>query len=481
MPARRSPIRPFTVVTVLTMFLAPHVGARPVLDAPAVAASAPDIAEGAAPARTLRRVLYTFRDPTGPRRTAPGPQGGGIAQVSIDPVARLVRDHAILVAAPSLRSVEKLALSDCGHFAIAVCAQDGPGNGVIIRLDGVSPPHWLHLPGEPDEVRTWRDAAFIGCSDGSIVKVALASGAILQHWNARTALDPPGHRPEDLVILEDRGLLLATFQKDHRSGARLGNRIVLLTLRDLALHADLPLPRTRPELHHPRAAQERGPGPEVALVLPGADRLVISLDLYGAMAVADLSTVDTRAWQGLGYIPTAPDDAFGSSFPDRFIALEGGPRPLVVGFHAGSAGGAFAVDPVLRRIAWHVEVPHGLSSPVLLRAARAVIAASAGKRKSRSDTGIERTFHPRPELWILRFDAALDQAPDVECIVRARNTLLAVVADDTAGLLLLAEGDTTEPTHVALWSYHERAALAEFPAMGEVRRMICGTPCRNRT
>ena len=62
-----------------------------------------------------------------------------------------------------------------------------------------------------------------------------------------------------------------------------------MQLPELKRLADVRLPRTHPELHIEGNLKEQGPSPEIVLVSEQTNTLLVTLDLYGAVAMMDWS------------------------------------------------------------------------------------------------------------------------------------------------------------------------------------------------
>ncbi|MDR1282762.1 MAG: hypothetical protein LBK99_18345 [Opitutaceae bacterium] len=353
---------------------------------------------------------------------------GGLARVALDADGTPVADATtILFRAPSFRDAAKLRISGDGRRAVLNAETESSGDPNLALLDLQTPaapfplppsppppPRLLTLDFLPEEHRIWRDRAFVGGKDGHLAALDLASGRITHRWNSRQQLAPPGHKPEDIQILDTEGLLLASHQKDGKKG-RQGSRIVILKATDLSLVADLPLPRNHPELH--LSAREAGPSPEVIRADHASNTLLVTLDLYGALAFADLDAALRGQWQHLDYLPTGPDAGqWGTAFPDRVILASHGGRTLAFVSNASQDGGIAVFDIAARRRVAFFPVEAGCDYPVLVDGGRTVATVVSGKRKRRLADRLENITMPGADLILI--DVARAAAGDTAALAR---------------------------------------------------------------
>jgi hypothetical protein len=301
---------------------------------------------------------------------------------------------------PSLNAAHKLRVSETGRWATVNAEMESGENFFIFDLaaEGFTPSA-LSLNFIPEEHEIGPDdRVYVGGSGGNIVAVDLATGTVVHRWNSRRQLTPPGNKPEDLQVHAGSGLLVVSHQKDGAQG-RKGNRVILLRLADLSLVADLPLPRNHPDLHI--SEREAGPSPELIRWDAGVDRVVISLDLYGALAIADLGAMLQGRWENLVYLPTAGDGSWGNSFPDRIQLVPHAGRVFVLASNASEQGGMTVFDIVTReRIAFY-PMDAATDYAVIVNEGATVATLLSGKRKRRLGSAIENITTPGRDLILL--------------------------------------------------------------------------------
>lgn len=337
--------------------------------------------------------------------TFSSPEGGGIARISIDPDSGRIVDQAVLVREGAFRRPHKIAVTTDGKYVAAVSDHDGACN--LILFDVVAGSHSVHsLNRRPDAIEPWRHYFVIGADQGIQYLLDATTGKVVHRWNVRTKLNPPGRKLEYIITNDAIPNAWLTMQKDSSSGRYQGSRILYFNLADWALIADLRLPRILDDLHL-ASLREQGPSPEICIPIPAANTLVLSLDRYGAVAMADLDAAQQGIWRNLTYQTTAPDESWGTAFPDRATKFMHHGRPYVLMANAGEVGGAVLIDPSNRRIAQRIQVPSGLEAPVHLPAANMLVAVDAGKIKYvRQDELFNKRF-PQPKLFRFHVPASV--------------------------------------------------------------------------
>lgn len=393
---------------------------------------------------------------------------GGLARVALGADGAPAADAAtVLFRAPSFRDAAKLRISGDGRRAVLNAETESSGEPNLALLDlqapAGTPPRLLTLDFLPEEHRIWHDRAFVGGKDGHLVALDLGSGRITHRWNSRKQLTPPGHKPEDIQILDTEGLLLVSHQKDGKKG-RQGSRIVILKAADLSLVADLPLPRNHPELH--LSDKEAGPSPEVIRVDRASNTLLVTLDLYGALAFADLDAALAGKWQNSVYLPTGPDAGeWGTAFPDRVILAPHEGRTLAFVSNASQDGGIAVFDIAARRRVAFFPVEAGCDYPVLVDGGRTVATVVSGKRKRRLADGLENITTPGTDLILI--DVARAAAGDTAALARVPLPgKVARIASLPGHPTLVAVG-LTEPDTVAIYDTAARQALGTVPLPGK--------------
>lgn len=343
---------------------------------------------------------------------------GGVARIELDATGAL-SPPVTLFRHPALAEAAKLRVSPDSRHATLNVAQDGRENFAIIDLAAApgsqSAARLLSLGFAPEEHRLSVREAFVGGTDGHLVALELTTGAVARRWNTRERLSPPGHKPEDMLLLADENLLLVSLQKDGKKG-RLGHRVAVLRASDFSLVGDLPLPRDHAALH--LSEKESGPSPEVLRADPATNTLLVTLDLYGALGFADLDAALAGRLENFTAISTAPDGAWGRAFPDRLTLARVADRSLAIVSNASATAGGLAVfDVAARRRLAFFPTESGCAEPVLIEGGRRLATIVSGKQKRVVAGALENTLAPGRELLLL--DLARAAEADPAALVRA--------------------------------------------------------------
>ena len=352
-------------------------------------------------------------------------RGGGVMRIEMDTAGDPVGEPGVIFHDAGFGAAAKLRVSPDGRYVTLNAAVEGRDNFAIIDLWREAGPRVLRLDFVPEEHRLTADRVFVGGTDGHLDAIELSTGAIVARWNSRRQLRPAGHKPEDLFILGPEGLLLVSHQKDGKKG-RLGSRLVVLRLADLSLVADLALPRDHPELHV--SAKEAGPSPEVIAVDRATSRLVLTLDLYGALAFADLKAVLAGRWANYQTVSTADNGEWGGAFPDKLTGGGGGGRPLAIVSNASTEGGIAVFDVATARRLIVYPTAAGCAEFVTLDGGKTAATVLAGKRKRVVGDELENITTPGDELFWLDLNGAAAGEPGALTHLRLHAPLLSVAA-----------------------------------------------------
>lgn len=403
------------------------------------------------------QLAYSFR----------GAAGGGVALVSLDGAAGKIVDHQVLFTEPQLAMAFKVRFSADGQRVLVTNDQEEPPFAMVAKAWPPGPATVVDLPTIPDEVRAYRKGFLATCDKGLIAYVDGETGELKRKFKGRKKLEPEGSRPEDIRVLDDLDLALVSFQKDNRSGTRKGNRLVLLSLPKLKLVSDLQLPRDHPELHLPGNPKEQGPSPEVVLASMESETLMVTLDLYGAVAMLDLEDARDGDLSGLVTLPVSPDGAWGTAFPDRAsqLPLEGGDLALVV--NAGEVGGTALVDLGAKAVRRLWATPPGLEAPVWVPGLGRAVSVCSGKTKRREGDALVKEFHPGTSLYV--FDVAAEDGPPVVHDLGVRTKLVAALTG-SADHLVLVLGQSDAGSEWLLVDPSDGSILDRRPATGEPQR-----------
>ena len=296
-----------------------------------------------------------------------------------------------------------------GVVAVAVGGDEEPAV-VLVPVDGGAVLSTA-LPAELSDIAATGDQFVVSASKGRFVVIDAASGSILSELNTRKALTPPGRKGEFIRILPGGSRALVSFQKDDDNSPAQGNRIVLLELDPLEVRADMPLVRDREELHISGNPKEQGPGPEVIMLCPKSNALAVTLDLYGALAFADLDAAFQGKLKNLTYVPTGSDGSWGNSFPDRATLVEVDGKEILIVSNASTNGGFALFDVASRKAIQHLPAAAGAEAPIDFPRLGKAATVISGKVKARSDEGLEKSSATENKLVLIDYSQLGKQAP----------------------------------------------------------------------
>ena len=404
-------------------------------------------------------VAYTFRRET----------SGGIAKALIDTKSGVIVQQTVLLERADCRFPKKLRRAAGGRLLITTTEQSkGPNIFLVTDSDDVNAKvRHITVSDVPDELRVIRHWALVTCEDDSISLLDLRNVTIKRRWKADKKLEPPGNAPQDINILPGGKRAIISFQKDGKNGKKRGSRLVVLTIPKLKLVADVRLPRNHPEAHLKGNLREQGPSPEVVVASTKHDRLITSMDLYGGVAITELSSVlenGAAKWQ---YVSTAADGSWGSAFPDR-IALFGS---FTFVCNAGEDGGVSLVDIVRGRVVWQRPAPPGLEKPVFVPELSRLYSVCSGKLKRRQENKIDKEFMPQRSVYEFDLSSAekARTAPVKQYSLDQEVTKLALVRGGQT-LLLLAMGQMDQPDLLATFDPATGEIRDRSPAVGTIAR-----------
>lgn len=400
-----------------------------------------------------------------------GSETGGIAALTVNRATGALESQRVLLEGAPWKAIRKIAIwtGKDGRSAIgATSPATGAGNVVVLELPSAPavpapgdpasarapsiPPRItsLELPAAADEIRATKHGFLVGGDDGWMMNVILdeeIAGRICegrppctQLWNARARLAPTGSKSEDIRVRADGASAWVTLQKDSKKDGHRGHRLIRLALPGLELLGDLSIERSMPEHHPPKSPREHGPAPEIVVEDPSTNTLVVTLDNYGAVLLADLDSALRGTWSNAQRISCAADGAFGTAFPDRIVIIDRPEGALALVANSGPEGGMALLDLSKRALAATARSRPGLESLSVLANGTMIAAASAGKIKVRGDDGAEKRYEPWPEIAIF----SITPGPALEATIipqeRPVTWLQAIAPDDPAGpLLAIAE------------------------------------------
>jgi DNA-binding beta-propeller fold protein YncE len=398
------------------------------------------------------------------------PEGGGIAAVSVHPQTGKIIGQQSLGQDACFSEPYKIAVSPDGRYVAATSHHQLLHNVMLVDLQTKT--HQLLSTTEtPDAVEPYGSGFFIGADSGRHYFIDAPSAQVTRRWNGEQHLYPTGRRIEYVSIQPDTGLAWTSWQKDSPSSLRKGSRVVVFDINQWKHVADLPMPRALPHLHL-ADFKEQGPNPEIIIPSPKTNTLLLSMDLYGGVAMADLDAAARGEWRKLSYHTTAPDETWGTAFPDRALRYPTPNNEFVLIANAGKTGGVAWVDLNGRRVVQTLETPPGLEAPVAVNQGKLIVAAALGKTKFRQFGALKESRHPTQELFLFTPSGPADH-PRLSLKRIALPTFayrVAAVAPQANDIVLLTAGDTG-PKEIMTVRASTGQVIDRQPALGTIRRI----------
>lgn len=404
-------------------------------------------------AGSVQSVYYTFRDG----------KEGGIAELRVDRASGRILGNEVLAADRSFLQPHKLVVSDSGRYLLATSTHAVRNNLLLIDLSSRSH-QFLSVAQKPDDLAAWRDTFVVGAEAQWCYFVDAAAGVVSRQWNGAHELRPDGRRIEYVTTTAD-GTAWTSWQKDSGSGQRKGSRVVTLDISSGTTIADLPLPRALPQLHL-ADLKERGPNPEIIIPSTRTNTLLLSMDIYGGVVLADLDAAREGSWSNLSYLPVSPDGTWGTAFPDRACRVPVGSGEFVFVANSGREGGVSWVDLSARTVAQKIATPPGLSSPILVNGGRTLVAPVGGKVKWAHFGALRASQEPRAELHVFEIEAGGAHLGHRVVSLPAAATLAAPVSPDANDLVVL-----TMDSAFAVVRASTGRVVAESNAAGRISRI----------
>ncbi|MCC5829523.1 MAG: hypothetical protein JJU36_08750 [Phycisphaeraceae bacterium] len=350
----------------------------------------------------------------------------GIKRLEIAPDPEQETIHQQLWRSDDPMKIGKLAITGddrwvgmgvVGPFPAVVIVPSRPTAPVPVPGEARVESRLVRIGDEVESIIASRKRLIVADDSGVLMVIEPESGEVSGRFETRRQLDPIGHKIEEMTISPCGGFVMCTFQKDSRDGRRRGSRVLILRYPTLEKVYDIQLPRDRPHLHNPNNPAEQGPNPELILLCPVENRMVLSLDLYGAMAFADLDQV-LEAGKLVNYTVVSSDikDRWGDAFPDRARLYRVGDRTLMWVANSGAAGGAVVMDLKTRTVVARYRTHPGLEPTVRMPGTDILVAAGRGKIKTRQQARVLREFEDIGHIYV--FDLA---SLDAQAIVEPRR------------------------------------------------------------
>ena len=396
--------------------------------------------------------------------------GGGVVVVQLDTTTGEIADQRIVAESPKCTNPEKVRRAGRNQLILTNETSDPAGPHLfLIEEADVPQVRSLVLPATPDEVRANGGFAVSTCDEDWVARVEFNSAKVVGKWNAKDFMNPPGNGPQDVFFLSDGQHVVLSFQKDSKKGKNKGSRIGVFRLPNLNLVADARLPRTKPELNVKGNKKESGPGPEVIHVSKQNNTIVVTLDLYGAVAIANWDHLLAGKADWL-YLSTAMDGSWGNAFPDRMSVFEVSDREVALVANAGTGGGMALLDIKAREFIWQRNSPPGLEAPVYVPQVRKAYSVCSGKTKWRGEKEVEKDYHPQKGIYVCDFssrqavrDQQIEQIPTELLMYRITD-----VGEDEPWLLLAGGKDS--PDTIMVLDARTGEFVDKQPAIGALIR-----------
>ncbi len=345
---------------------------------------------GAYAAASTLQVAYTYHG-----------EAGGAALLEVDVATGQPGTHKALMEGTVVRAAKKLVFNGDGDRLIVTCDEE-PKAWVVELGEAPKVISEIVMERETSHVMANGSEALIAVSQGMFYMVDLTGGRVVRTWSSRKGdhpLHPSGRKGEDFHFLGDDRVLIS-FQKDSNGGKHLGSRLVVFDQRRMRPIHDLQLPRDRPDLHIAADQREQGPNPEIIRVSERHNTLMLTLDLYGAVAFADLDAALEGKWENLTYVPTALDGSWGGAFPDRALQFEVGGTEYLLVSNASQDGGLVLFDVAKREVIHRWDAVAGTEHPVWLPGSRWAATVLSGKVKARTASGLTNVSRPLDQLLV---------------------------------------------------------------------------------
>jgi hypothetical protein len=331
---------------------------------------------------------------------------GGVTEAVIDTNTGKILQQNTLIESPLFCKPHKIKLSECRNYLLATSQHEGLYNLALVDLR-TNKARLLSVPRKPDDIAAWGDKFIIGADEQMCYILNATTGKITRRWNGKHNLYPEGRRIEYVTTTSD-GTAWTSWQKDSPSGRRKGSRIVAIDIASGRTISDMHLPRALPHLHL-ADFKEQGPNPEIIIPSPKTNTMLLSMDLYGGIALADLNAMREGRWQNLTYHNASQIGKWGTAFPDRAILYPVKNNDFALIANAGKEGGINWVDMRKRQIVQTLQTPPGLETPVIVANGRHLVAPALGKTKYRFFGDLQETRHPLSELYV--FDVTPGENP----------------------------------------------------------------------
>jgi hypothetical protein len=407
-----------------------------------------------------------------------GTENGGLARIAIQDQTGEWQGHQS-IQGPALDQPKKLTVTKDGSHAVVT--SDASERAWFYQL-GSTPKFLSELPlgGETSDVALIQDKLMLCASQGFFYWIDPRLPRIEKTWNSEEALSPSGRKGEDILYLPEQEVALVSFQKDSKKGKHLGSRLIVFDPKQFIVRHDLPLPRNHPELHLASDLREQGPNPELIFAAKKSNTVVLTLDLYGALAFADLDAALKGEWKNLEYVQTSLDGAWGTAFPDRGLLFDAGGKEYLLISNASDHGGIVLFDVAARKITQTFPCQAGAELPVWLPAAKKAVTVISGKVKARGDTSLSNEIAGTGNDLLVFDLAPLETGGEVKLEripFEGKLNRVQSVSEGTTQTLLLACGEEGAQEWL-VYDLATRRIKHREAAKGVISRLAAWRPAR---
>jgi hypothetical protein len=330
----------------------------------------------------------------------------------------------------------------------------------------------ITLEDRPMEIRVAGNHILTAGHRGMLHLIDPVSDKIVATW---TPLRGMG-RITDFAVMPDGSTAIAIARRDSATGNVRGHRVLVFDLPSLKLRHDLELPRNQPTLHYKDGGKDSGPGPLFVLLSPATNTLVLGLNTYGAVHLADLDAALKGEWKNTSVTPTSADGAWGTSFPSAGMVFPAAGREFAIISNGSAAGGSVLVDLAARKITQHLATgPRSLWPPIHQPGSKRIVAISSGLEYSRGPIEIDDK-HVEPTHFFTIDVAPLETGGEavVSRIEMGEYTYEGTPADPANENLWVIAVRNPESGKLALVLYDVAASkeLGRQPSPGVVRNFV---------
>lgn len=393
---------------------------------------------------------------------------GGVAVARIDGNTGKILEQKILIESVLFSHPHKIKVSECGNYVLATSQHEGINNLALTNLK-TNTTRFLSVPRKPDDIGTWGSKFVIGAEDQMCYILDAPSAKITRRWNGKHLIYPEGRRIEYVTTTKD-GTAWTSWQKDSASGRRKGSRLIAIDIASGRTISDIHMPRCFPQLHL-ADPKEQGPNPEIIIPSSKTNTMLLSMDLYGGIALADLDALREGRWQNLTYLSTSPNSKWGIAFPDRALIYPTKNNDFAFVANAGREGGVCWVDMRNRQIVQTLQTPPGLEAPASVANGRFLVCPALGKTKYRVFGELMEKRQPLAQLYV--FEVSADENPRLNLRTLPLPTKAyraAPVSPDKNDLVLLTAGDKSATELITLHASNAKIA-DRTSSVGRIKRI----------